>query len=59
MLGMSKLEFIIVLDLASYWMVDMIEVFLDNQLGYCCYMGVPQVRVMSPRVQSRTNRLWN
>ena len=37
-------------------MVDMIEVFLDNQLSYCCCTCMQQVRVLSPSVQSRINR---
>ena len=50
-------EFILCFTSDSYWVVDMIEVFLYNQLGYCCCMGVPQVRVVSPSVHDRTNRL--
>ena len=57
MLGMSKIGFIIVFELASDRMVDMIQVFLDNQFGYYCCTGVPQAQVMSSRVQARTERL--
>ena len=34
----------------------MIEVILDNQLGYCCCMGVLQEWVMSTNVQARSTR---
>ena len=54
---MSNFEFIIVFVLASEQMVDLIKVLLDNQLGYCCCMGVPQDQATLKRVQARKNRL--
>ena len=49
---MSKLEFITVLALASDQIVYMVDVFLDNQLGYCFFTDMLQARVMSQRVQN-------
>ena len=37
-------------------MVGIIDLLLDNQLGYCYCTGVPQARVVYPRFQDRTNR---
>ena len=54
---MSNFEFIIVFVLASEQMVDLIKVLLDNQLGYCCCMGVLQDQATLKRVQDRKNRL--
>ena len=56
---MSKLDFIIVFALASDRMVDIIQVFLDNQLGYFYCMGVLQARVVSPRVWAGMDRSRN
>ena len=53
---MLKLDFVIVLVLDSDWMVEMIGVVLDKQLGCCCWISVPQARVMSPSVHARANR---
>ena len=50
---MLKLEFVIGFALASEWMLEMIDVLLDNQLEYCCGTGVLQAWVMYPSVQAR------
>ena len=53
---MLNLDFVVGFALASDWMVDIIEVLLDNGLGCCCCTGVPQARVVYLSVQARTNR---
>ena len=53
---MSKLEFVIGFSFASDWMIYIIEILLDNHLGYCCCMGVPQAQVVSPSVQAKAHR---
>ena len=52
---MSKLEFLIGLMLACDCMIQMIELLLDYQLGYCFCKDVPQARIMSPSFQDRAN----
>ena len=55
---MSKIDFIIGLVLSSECMLKIIEVLLDNQMGYFCCTGVLQEQFMSPSVQTRAKRLW-
>ena len=55
---MSKIDFVIGFALARDWMVEMVGVILDNQLGYWWFTGVIQAWVMSSSVQDRTNKLW-